>query len=309
MDYRHVSVMVNEVREILGPRDRRRYLDGTIGGGGHAEQLLIHSSPEGRVLGLDRDEEALDAARARLRQYGDRLVLRHANFVQAKGILDELGWGAVDGALLDLGVSAHQLESPDRGFSFQFDSRLDMRMDRRQALDAFAIVNRYPARELEDMLRTFGEEPQARRIAREIVAARARKPIETTGELAALVRRVKRRGQQGHHPATQTFQALRIAVNAELESLRVFLQHGYEILRPKARMAIISFHSLEDRLVKNAFRTWSRACLCPPGRLRCECGWSQKATLLTKKPLRPSAEEVEANPRARSAKLRAVERI
>jgi len=309
MKFTHVPVLVAEVVDLLRPASPKHYLDGTLGAGGHAEQLLLHSRPEGRVLGLDRDEAAVLAARERLSEYAERLVVRQANFTQAKEILNEIGWHQVDGALLDLGVSSHQLESPERGFGFQFDSRLDMRMDRRQPLDAFRIVNTFSAAEIEKILRDYGEEPQARRIAGAIAAERKSKPIESTRALATIVARAKGRGSRRHHPATRTFQALRIAVNRELESLRLFLEDGYDLLRPSGRLVIISFHSLEDRLVKNAIRRWSSSCLCPPHALQCDCGWSQKVRVLTKKPVVPSAGEIGRNPRARSAKLRAVERI
>lgn len=309
MELAHVPVMAQEVVEFLKPEPHRRYLDGTLGGGGHTEQILLQSGPDGRVLGLDRDEQALEAARARLSGYGNRLIIRQANFARAKDILAEMNWHQVNGVIMDLGVSSHQIEAPDRGFSFQVDSRLDMRMDRRQPLDAFEIVNSFPVAGIEKILREYGEEPQARRIALAIAAERKRQAIETTGNLAAIVARVKGKRRQRHNPATQTFQALRIAVNRELESLCLFLENGYELLRPSGRMVIISFHSLEDRLVKTALRKWSRSCLCPPYAPRCQCGWYQKVRLLTKKPLVASRHEVEANPRARSAKLRAVERI
>jgi 16S rRNA (cytosine1402-N4)-methyltransferase len=299
--------MVQEVAELLRPEPRKQYLDGTLGGGGHTEPILLRSSPDGQVLGLDRDDEAIAAARARLTGYRDRLTLRQANFLDAKAILAELDWHQVDGVVLDLGVSSQQINSPDRGFSFQFDSRLDMRMDRRQSLDAFEIVNRFPVAEIERILKDYGEEARAGRIAAAIAAERKGKTIETTGSLAGIVARVKGRRER-HNPATQTFQALRIAVNRELESLQQFLQNGYELLRPGGRMVIISFHSLEDRLVKTAVRKWSKSCLCPPHAPRCQCGWSQKVKLLTKRPIVPSRSEVETNPRARSGKLRAVER-
>jgi len=295
--------------ELLKPERGKRYLDGTLGGGGHTEQILLRSSPDGIVLGLDRDAEALRAARERLREYGERLTIRQANFAEAQEILTEMEWYHVDGVLLDLGVSSHQFDATERGFAFQVDARLDMRMDQRQTLDAFEIVNRFPTAEIERILREYGEEPAARRIARAIGAARSSRPVATTGALAALVARVKGRRNQRHHPATQTFQALRIAVNRELEGLELFLEKGYELLRPGGRMVIISFHSLEDRLVKNAVRKWSRSCLCPPYSPRCQCGWSQKARVLTKRPIAASQSELERNPRARSAKLRAVERI
>jgi len=310
--FAHVSVLLREVIEYLNPKPGNRYLDGTLGGGGHSEQILIDSEPDGLVLGLDRDEEALSAARQRLQRFGDRLSARQASFADAGEILVAIGWQAVDGVILDLGISSHQIDSPERGFSFRADGRLDMRMDRRQDLDAQHILNSCSEAELERIFRDYGEEPQARRIARALVAERKNKAIETTAELARIIARAKlSRGGRGrdHHPATQVFQALRIAVNQELVELERFLDKGYELLGPQGRMAIISFHSLEDRLVKQAFRKWSRTCLCPPRALICRCGWSPKVKLLTKKPVVPSAHEIETNPRARSAKLRVAERI
>jgi 16S rRNA (cytosine1402-N4)-methyltransferase len=307
--YAHVSVLVPEVMTLLSPRPGKRFLDGTLGGGGHSEQILIDSSPDGQVLGLDRDDEALSAARERLWRFDRRWITRQASFADAREILGEIGWQRVDGAILDLGVSSHQVDSAERGFSFRSDVALDMRMDRRQSLDARAVVNSYPAEELARIFRDYGEEPRARRLAQAIVSQRRSRPFEKTGELARLIERIKGRGRREHHPATQVFQALRIAVNGELDHLERFLETGYELLEPAGRMAIISFHSLEDRMVKTAFRKWSRACLCPPRVLRCQCGWSQKVKLLTKKPMVPSSAEIAVNPRARSAKLRAVERI
>jgi 16S rRNA (cytosine1402-N4)-methyltransferase len=301
--------MAREVLDFLRPEPRKRYLDGTLGGGGHTEQILIHSSPDGQVLGLDLDDEALVAARERLTLFDDRLVLRQANFALAGAILAEIGWSRVDGIVLDLGVSSHQLESQERGFSFRGKAGLDMRMDRRQSLDAYQIINTFPVSELERILREYGEEPQARRIALAIASERRMKIIQTTEDLSQIVARVKRKRERDHHPATQTFQALRIAVNQELPNLEHFLENGYDLLQPKARMVIISFHSLEDRLVKMAFRKWNRDCLCPPRIPTCQCGWSRKVKLLTTRPLLPSPGEIAANPRARSAKLRAVERV
>jgi len=307
--FAHVSVLAREVAEFLNPGPGNRFLDGTVGGGGHSEELLLASGPDGQVIGLDRDDEALAASRERLRRFESRFVAHQASFADAPEILAGIGWHTVDGVILDLGISSHQIDSPDRGFSFRAKARLDMRMDRRQELDAEQIVNGYGEAELEKIFRAFGEEPQARRIARAIVSERKVKPIETTEALAELVARVKPSRRRDHHPATQVFQALRIAVNRELAELERFLENGYEILRPRGRMAIISFHSLEDRLVKTAFRKWSRTCLCPPRAMVCRCGWSRKVTPLTKKPVLPSVLEIETNPRARSAKLRVVERI
>lgn len=309
MKFAHVAVLVKEIMGLLRPQSGERYLDGTLGGGGHTEPILLKSHPDGRVLALDRDEDALAAVRQRLCGYEDRLTIRRGNFADAKDYLREMDWGQVDGAVLDLGVSSHQFDDAERGFSFQVSARLDMRMDRRQSLTALELVNSAPAAELAQILARYGEEPQARRIAAAIEAARRKRPIETTDDLASLVAGAKRGRGRGHHPATQTFQALRIAVNAELDNLQRFLQDGYELLRPGGRMVIVSFHSLEDRLVKNAFRRWSQSCLCPPRTPRCECGWSQKVRRLTRKPIVASPEEVRDNPRARSAKLRAVVRV
>lgn len=309
MEFVHVPVMIQEVVDFLRPQAGKRYLDGTLGGGGHAEQILFRSCPDGKLLGLDKDEEAIRASRARLAEYRDRLTIRQSSFDQARKILSELDWYQIDGVVLDLGISSQQIEQAERGFSFRASARLDMRMDRRQSLDAFGIVNTFSGTDIERILRDYGEERQARRIALAILAARRQQPIETTTDLAGIVARVKGKQSEGHHPATRTFQALRIAVNRELECLRDFLEDGYEILRPDGRMVIISFHSLEDRLVKSAFRKWSRACLCAPQVLRCRCGWSQKVKLVTKKPVRPKLEEIRSNPRSRSARLRAVVRI
>lgn len=309
MVYKHAPVMVQEVMELLKPEAHKKYLDGTLGGGGHTERILALSSPDGLVLGLDWDEEALAAAQRRLEGFGDRLVIRGADFTEAKEILEEIGWHKVDGILLDLGLSSHQLESRERGFSFQGEARLDMRMDRRQSIDAYQVVNTFSVSELERILRDYGEEPRARRIALAIDSERKRKRIETTRELADLVARAAGRGRGKIHPATRTFQALRIAVNRELENLAVFLEGAYNLLLSKGRLVVISFHSLEDRLVKKAFHKWSQSCICPPRTPVCRCGWSQKVRLLTSRPLSPSLRETQINPRARSAKLRAAERL
>jgi len=302
-------VLVREVIECLRPGPGKRYFDGTVGGGGHAEQILIESSPDGQVLALDRDDTALGETQKRLGRFEGRVIARQASFAEAKDILTEIGWNGVDGVILDLGMSSDQIDSPERGFSFRAAARLDMRMDRRQSVDARQIVNSFALEQLERIFRVYGEEPRARRIAQAIVAGRKQQTLETTAQLVQIIERVKGSGRRVHHPATQVFQALRIAVNQELQQLEQFLESGYETLRPGGRMVIISFHSLEDRIVKAAFRKWNRACLCPPRALGCRCGWSQKVKLLTKKPIMPSVSEIHANPRARSAKMRAVERI
>ena len=312
----HAPVMVPQVLEFLKPESGKRYLDGTLGGGGHAEQLLERSSPDGQVLGLDLDGDAIATARQRLARFGDRLVTRWASFAKAREILEEMRWGKVNGILLDLGLSSHQMDSPERGFGFQIDARLDMRMDRRQTLDAYQVVNTFPVADLERLFRDYGEERLGRPIARTIAAERKKTPIVTTKQLAdivaATVWRKKTnadRRKERIHPATRVFQALRIAVNRELENLDSFLANAYELLLNHGRMVVISFHSLEDRAVKQAFWKWSRSCLCPPRIPLCRCGWSRKVSILTPKPLLPSPAEVRINPRARSAKLRAVEGI
>ena len=315
MSYAHEPVMLHEVLEILAPSPARRYLDATVGGGGHAREILRRSSPDGRLLGLDWDDAAIDAAGRVLAGFGGRVVLRRAGFTEARAVLDELGWTDVDGVLLDLGLSSHHLDVPDRGFGFANDARLDMRMDRRRSPDAHELVNTLSVGELEKLIREFGEEPGARRIARAIDAERSRGGIETTRQLAETVARVvgggRPRGTRtpAAHGATRTFQALRIAVNRELENLETFLETAYEMLRTGGRLVVISFHSLEDRLVKRAFHKWGLDCVCPPRLPGCVCGWSRKAVAVTRKPRVPGDEEVRANPRARSARLRAVERV
>lgn len=309
--------MLREVLGILAPEPARRYLDGTVGGGGHAREILRRSSPDGALLGLDWDEQAIAAAGRALASFGERLTLRRSGFTEAREALDEVGWPGVDGLLLDLGLSSHQLDTPERGFGFQSDARLDMRMDRRTTVDAHDLVNGLPVRELEQVIRDFGEEPRARRVALAIDARRRIGAIDSTRQLAETVaralggppRRSRKAGRPAAHPATRTFQAVRIAVNRELENLERFLESAYELLCAGGRLVIISFHSLEDRVVKRAFHRWGLDCVCPPRLPACACGWARKATPLTRRPRVPSPEEVEANPRARSARLRAVERV
>ena len=317
MDYEHQPVMLREVLEILAPKPARRYLDGTVGGGGHAREILRQSCPDGALLGLDCDDQAISAAGQALAGFGERVTLHRTGFTQAREVLDETGWPGVDGMLLDLGLSSHQLDTPERGFGFRSDARLDMRMDRRGPVDAHELVNSLPVRELEKIIRDFGEEPRARRIAWAIDVRRRQGAIDSTWQLAETVaramagstRRPRKARRPAAHPATRTFQAVRIAVNRELENLESFLESAYELLCAKGRLVIISFHSLEDRLVKRAFHRWGLDCVCPPRLPACVCGWARKATALTRKPQVPGIDEIRANPRARSAKLRAVERL
>ncbi len=310
----HVSVMVREVLEYLAPQPGGRYLDGTLGFGGHASALLRAVDGQAALLGLDRDPQALDIAQERLRPFGDSVLTAHTPFSGFEQALKEVGWDSVDGVLLDLGVSSLQLDAPDRGFSFQEDGPLDMRMAGPELGESTAadLVNRAQYDELVRILREYGEEPLAGRIARAIVDARQKSPITRTLELEKIVFNAypaKVRSKSRNHPATKTFQALRIAVNRELEELENFLERIVDYLRPGGRLVVISFHSLEDRQVKHFFRRESRDCLCPPRQLFCNCGHVAKLRILTRKPLGPGEDEVAVNGRARSAKLRAAERL
>ena len=298
-EVRHLPVLLEEVLQVLDCRPGRVYADGTVGGGGHTRGVLERSSPTGRVIGLDWDEEALERARKNLSPFAGRFELRRANYGDFQTVLESLSIPAVDGVLLDLGVSSEQLESRDRGFSFRWDSPLDMRMSQETMTTAQDLIRKLPAAELENLLREFGEERWARRIARNIVRARQKAPLRTTRELVEVIERSVPPRRRGIHPATRTFQALRISVNEELDNLKGFLAHAPELLKPGGRLCIISYHSLEDRIVKNRFREWAR-------------GEERKRTpvrLLTPKPVVPSEEEISRNPRARSAKMRAIEKL
>lgn len=300
----HTPVLYQEVLALLAPRDGGRYVDGTVGAGGHAYGILEAASPRGELLGLDRDPQALALARTRLAPFGTRARLVHASFAQLRAVLQEQGWEQVDGILLDLGLSSMQLDTPERGFSFQHDAPLDMRFDPAQTLTAAQLVNSLSEAELAELIYRYGEEPAARRIARAIIQAR---PLRTTRELAMLIERLlPRRG--AIHPATRTFQALRIAVNGELQALEAVLPQAVESLAPGARLVVIAFHSLEDRLVKTFFQRESRDCICPPRQPLCTCDHHATVRLVTSKPITPRADEIARNPRARSARLRCVEK-
>jgi len=301
----HVPVMVGEVVVWLRPRPGACLVDATLGLGGHAAALLA-AAPETHLLGLDRDPAALALARERLHAAADRVVVRQARFSELRTVLADVGWDGADAVLLDLGVSSLQLDERGRGFSFQGDGPLDMRMDPASEPSAAEIVNQWPERELARVIAEYGEEPRARAVARAITRAR---PLRTTADLAAVVGRVLGRGRPGLHPATRTFQAIRIAVNDELGELERFLSDGWSLLCPGGRLAVLAYHSLEDRRVKEAFRRWAADCVCPPRTPRCVCGWSAKVRVLTRRPLRPSDAEIARNPRARSARLRVVERL
>jgi 16S rRNA (cytosine1402-N4)-methyltransferase len=313
MELEHQPVLYKEIIHALRPRRGGRYVDATLGAGGHACGLLAGSDPDGELLGLDVDPQALELAGRRLAHFGGRAHLVRSSYVGLNEALASLGWEQVDGILLDLGASSMQFDRPERGFSFLADGPLDMRFDPSNPLNAAEIVNEWPEADLADVLRRFGEEAASRRIARAIVQAR---PIPGTLELAALVASVRskrfddaQRRRSGRHPATQTFQALRIAVNGELEALERLLPLAVAALAEGGRLAVIAFHSLEDRLVKEHFRRESRDCLCPPRQPVCTCGHRASVREVSRRPVFPSAEEIQSNPRSRSARLRTIEKI
>lgn len=310
MAFSHIPVMGPEVIRYLDPGPDGIYVDATVGGGGHALEIL-RACKGCRLIGMDRDGDALKAASENLGGFMEQVTLVRENFRDIKEVLRGLGVEQADGIVFDLGVSSYQLDEAGRGFSFRFDSRLDMRMDTTQAATARDLVNTLDADELARIFREYGEEKDAKRIARAIERARRAAPIETTGELVRIILdTVPKRFHAGAiHPATKVFQALRIAVNDELHSLSEGLRAGVDALRVGGRLVVISFHSLEDRIVKKTFRELSAGCVCPARIPRCVCGKKPALELLTKKPVTPSEEEAQRNPRARSAKLRAAARI
>lgn len=301
----HTPVMANEVLQILAPHAAGRYIDATAGGGGHSWLLLRASLPDGRVLSLDADPMAVERVRSRLAEFGARSVVVQANFRQLEAVAVAHGFTAVDGLLMDLGLSSDQLANTRRGFSLMEDGPLDMRFDPASPVTAADLVNNLTASDLADLLFRYGDERFSRRIAKAIVAAR---PIRSTSELARIVSGAVGR-RESIHPATRTFQALRIAVNDELGALSDALPQAVELLRPGGRLVVVSFHSLEDRIVKEFMRREAQDCLCPPDFLVCTCGHKASVRVLTKKPITPSADEVAENPRSRSAKLRAAEKL
>ncbi len=302
--------MPREVLDLLQPRAGGIYLDGTLGGGGHS-RLLLEAAPEARLIGIDRDQAALTKAAEVLAPWGDRVSLHHQTFDRAAEVLAELKIDGLDGMLLDLGVSSHQLDTAERGFSFRFDAPLDMRMDGSAGQTAADLVNGLAEEELVKIFFQYGEERYSRRIVRAIVARRQEQPINRTGELAELIRKVVPAGRKPTRidPATRVFQALRIAVNQELEQVEQGVARGIELLKPGGRLVVISFHSLEDRIVKQLFRAQAKGCDCPPRFPICQCGKQPVVKLLTRKGLKAQADEIEMNPRSRSAVLRAVSRL
>jgi 16S rRNA (cytosine1402-N4)-methyltransferase len=309
--FRHLSVLPEEVIQFLNPHPGGVYLDGTLGGGGHAGLILEHCIPGGMLVGLDQDREALLAAGQRLAEFGTSARLVHGNFGELEQHLDRLGITAVDGFILDLGVSSHQLDSGCRGFSFQQDAPLDMRMDTSSGETAADLINTLSEPELERVIRDYGEERWAKRIAAFIVKARQTAPVVTTLQLVDIIKGAvpKAKWEERIHPATRTFQAMRIAVNHELENLEKGLRAALERLKPDGRGVVISFHSLEDRIVKHIFREYATGCTCPRNFPVCACNNKPRVRVLTGRPVTATDREIEINPRSRSAKLRAVERL
>ncbi|HEY6571173.1 MAG TPA: 16S rRNA (cytosine(1402)-N(4))-methyltransferase RsmH [Candidatus Limnocylindrales bacterium] len=312
MELGHLPVMPVEVLGTLAPAPGSLQIDATIGGGGHTERILEAASPDGRVLGLDADQAAIERVALRLARYGDRLVLRQANFRELASVAPAAGFPAVDGALFDLGLSSFQLADRDRGFGFRTGGPLDMRFDTTRGVPASELLATLDADELAALFRKYGEEPSAWKIAKAIVAARSTAPVETAEDLAQLVETVapgNPRQRRRIHPATRVFQALRIAVNEELDALAEGLAAVVDLLRPGGRLVVLSYHSLEDRIVKRFIAAERRGCVCPPEAPVCVCGHSPRLRLVTRPSMTPTDAEIDANPRARSARLRAAERL
>ncbi len=310
MEFKHTSVLLEETLEGLRVRPDGIYVDGTLGGAGHAAEVCKKLSAKGRFIGIDQDQDAIIAASERLKEYRERTTIIRSNYCYMVEELHRIGITKVDGILLDLGVSSYQLDQAERGFSYREDAPLDMRMDQRQERTAWNIVNEYEESELYRVIRDYGEDKFAKNIAKHIVAARKEKPVETTGELAELIKQaipMKMRAVGGH-PAKRTFQAIRIELNRELEVLSESLDGMIDLLDDGGRLCIITFHSLEDRIVKSSFRRNENPCVCPSNFPVCVCGKKSKGKVITRKPILPSEEEREANPRSKSAKLRIFER-
>ncbi|MBD5461959.1 MAG: 16S rRNA (cytosine(1402)-N(4))-methyltransferase RsmH [Lachnospiraceae bacterium] len=310
MAFKHTSVLLEETIEGLNIKPGGIYVDGTLGGGGHSREIAARLGESGRLIGIDQDEAAIEAAGKRLSEFGDKVSIVRSNYRNTKAVLASLGVTGIDGMMLDLGVSSYQLDTQERGFSYRFDTPLDMRMDRSQSLTAREIVNHYDEMELFRVIRDYGEEKFAKNIAKHIVQAREKKPIETTGELNEIIRAsipAKMRAEGGH-PSKRTFQAIRIECNKELEVLKDSLNELIDLLNPGGRLCIITFHSLEDRIVKMAFKQAANPCTCPPSFPVCVCGKVSQGKVITGKPILPGEEEREENPRSKSAKLRIFEK-
>ncbi|MGH4140951.1 16S rRNA (cytosine(1402)-N(4))-methyltransferase RsmH [Clostridium sp.] len=310
MEFKHLPVLLEECLDALDIKEDGIYVDCTLGGAGHSLEILKRLSPKGRLIGIDQDEDALKAAKEKIKEYNN-VTYVHDNFHNIEAILEKLGIEKVDGILMDLGVSSYQLDTTERGFSYMRDAKLDMRMDRTQSLSAFEVVNSYSEEQIGEILRNYGEEKFSKRIANFIVDRRAEKSIDTTLELvnvidAAIPAKYKR---DGGHPAKRTFQGIRIEVNGELQILNSAIENGVHRLKSGGRMAVITFHSLEDRIVKNAFKELHDPCKCPKELPMCVCGKVPIVELISRKPIRATQEELEINARSRSAKLRVAEKI
>lgn len=310
MEFKHVSVLLNECIEGLNIKENGIYVDGTLGGGGHSSEILKNLSDNGLLIGIDQDKDALKAAGLRLQNYKNVKYV-HSNFYNIDSILNDLEIEKIDGMLMDLGVSSYQLDTGDRGFSYMQDAPLDMRMNRDNSLSAYDVVNNYDEEEIYRIIRDYGEEKFAKRIARFIVENREKKAIETTLELVGIIKAAipAKARREGPHPAKRTFQAIRIEVNSELSILNKAIEDGVNRLNIGGRMAIITFHSLEDRIVKLKFKELATACTCPREFPICICGGKAKVKIISRKAIDPSREEVEENPRSRSAKLRVIQRV
>lgn len=309
---KHKSVLLQEVVQFLDPGAGQVYIDATIGFGGHSVEILKKISPNGKLLGIDQDEEALAWLGANLEFRYPNLTLKKANFYEIEKVAGESGHQNANGIVADIGVSSYQLDEPMRGFSFKKDGPLDMRMDKSQELTAAEVINTYSEQNLTDIFSKYGEERLSKTIAREIVARRTEKIFQTTLSLSELIRGIyDKKGLKGLkiHPATRVFQALRIEVNEELESLERFLPQALDLLAPKGRLVVISFHSLEDRIVKDFFQKEAKGCICPPDYPICKCDHKKRVKIITKKPILATEKEINENPRARSAKLRVIEKI
>ena len=311
MEFKHVSVLKNECIEGLQIKSSGTYVDGTFGGGGHAMEIISRLNGNGRFVGIDQDQDAVENGRAKLEPYKEKAQLVRDNFSNIISIMKDLHIVSIDGILLDIGVSSYQLDTGERGFSYMHDAELDMRMDQRNPMTAKRMIAEYSEKELADIIKDYGEERWATRIAQFIVAERKIKPIETTGELVEVIKKAVPKGarKDGPHPAKRTFQALRIAVNNELGILEQAIEDMAGLLAPGGRLCIITFHSLEDRIVKQTFHRLEHPCTCPPEFPVCVCGKKPSIRVITRKPILPSEEELEFNPRARSAKLRILEKL
>ncbi|WP_300278230.1 16S rRNA (cytosine(1402)-N(4))-methyltransferase RsmH [Peptacetobacter sp.] len=310
MEFNHVSVLLNECIDNLNIKPDGVYVDCTMGGAGHSKEIVKKLSKDGLFIGFDQDKNAIATAKERLAEYSDRVKFVHSNFENIKEELEKIGVYKIDGVLADLGVSSHQLDEADRGFSYMQDAPLDMRMDIRKDFSAYNVVNEYTEDELAEIIKKYGEDNWAKRIAKFIVEAREENPIKTTGELVDIIKKAipKKARIDGPHPAKRTFQAIRIEVNNELGVITKMIKDACSIMNTGGRICIITFHSLEDRIVKNEFKYLSLDCICPPEIPFCQCDKVSEVKVITRKPILPSKEEIEENPRSRSAKLRVAEK-